>query len=143
MKYLVTDRNDDILGPHSPEEIAGLLASGAIEPAALCCKEGADSWAPLDSILPADSASAKPSDSDVKPAEAGEQAKQASPEPVRDVRPSELPEKLEMETEEEPAAAPHPGAPARPAGANPAVVLCVLLVLALILFGAYYLGSRL
>lgn len=52
MKYLVTDRNDEIQGPYTLEEIRNLLSSGGIDAGALSCEEGSEKWQPLISILP-------------------------------------------------------------------------------------------
>ena len=52
MKYHVTDRNDEVQGPYSLDEIRNLLASGGIESTALSCEEGSETWLPLVSILP-------------------------------------------------------------------------------------------
>ncbi len=143
MKYFVTDRNDDILGPHTSEEIANLRASGAIEATALCCEVGADAWSPLDSIFPPGSQPAGKRGSEAKPAPKTDAAGPEQSEPARDAAPAEEPRKMEPAKSAEPLpAAKRDGEPASK-GANPVVLVCVLLVLALILFGAYYLGSRL
>jgi hypothetical protein len=140
MKYFVTDRNDDILGPHSEEEIASLLASGAIESTALCCKEGSDSWSTLESFMQsAPAASVEAKSASASAADVAADLKES----VAPTHAASPPDKPETSPKTEPAFSSGADVPVRQAGANPILVLGVLLVLALILFGAYYLGSRL
>jgi hypothetical protein len=79
MKYYLTDSNDEVQGPYGLEEITQLRSSGKVEPTALLCEEGSETWQPLDAILPAASPSAP------KPPVAPRPAAQAPAPPTPEV----------------------------------------------------------
>jgi outer membrane biosynthesis protein TonB len=154
MKYYVTDRNDEVLGPYSLEEIRNLMASGSVEPSALLCEEGAETWQPLDSILtpapapdPVAEAKAEPVP-ELKPEPEPEPA--PKPEPEHKPEPTRVPEpKRESEpkskTDPKPATVTPPRKPDAPVaerGVNPVVVIGILVAFALLIYAAYVFGKR-
>lgn len=154
MKYFVTDRNDEVLGPFSPDEIRNLIASGKVEESALVCEEGAETWQPLESALPAVAVPVPSPQPEVKPPqEAAAKAVPAAapkpePEPKREVKPEPPREPAPQAKKEAPPAAVAPitrkpdASPAR-SGVNPVLVIGILVAFALLLYGAYLLGKRL
>ena len=143
MKYFITDRNDEVLGPHSPDEIAKLLDSGAVEGTALCCEEGSETWLPLESILPPRPQSPAQTAAQAEPAPSSQEPSEASPEAAPGAPPREMPQMPKAPSKAQPQTPAAPTRPAPEAGAKPVLVLCVILALALILLGAYCLGRRL
>jgi hypothetical protein len=145
MKHFVTDRNDEVHGPYTLEEISNLLASGDVEATALACEEGSETWQPLASILPPTPPPSKKAPrgtpEEAPPAAPPQTASATSPEAT----PSEPPQPAPATMKEAAAVTPSQAsaAPIPKSRVNTVLVVCIVVGVGLLFFAAYYFGRRL